>query len=162
MLKFGPKLLPKNPNCSAGTDIKMCETGMSETEVFSDAATPWLASVVLKILFDYFGEISYLRLLNDLPCRCCCVWSGKTKECFWAKKNFPESIWALNKPVSLLTLFNRRGSCGEAVCFKKRRTEQMGRNRYSSCTGPRLVRVQIEVCLTWVKEYLNFGKDKEF
>lgn len=159
MLKFAPKLQLKNPICSAGTDIKICETGLSE--VFSDAATPWLASVVLKLPFDYFGEISYLRLLNDLPCRCCCIWSGKTKEYFWAKKSFPESIWTLNKPVSL-TLFNCRGSCGEAVCFKKQHTEQMGKNRCSSCTVPCLVRVQTEVCLTWAKECSNSGKDKEF
>lgn len=102
MLEFAPKLLPKNPNCSAGTDIKICETAMSETEIFSDAVTPWLTSVVFKVPFDYFWEISYLRLLNDLLCWCWCIWSGKTQGCFWAKKNFPESFWTLSKPVSLL------------------------------------------------------------
>ena len=29
-------------------------------------------------------------------------WSGKTQKCFSAKKNFPESTWILNKPISLL------------------------------------------------------------
>lgn len=160
MLNFAPKWRLKNPNFwSAGTDIKICETRMSETEIFSDAATPWLTSVVFKIPFDYFWEISYLHLLNDLLCWCCCIWNGKTKGCFWAKKNFPESIWALNKPVSLLLCLTIEVLVGK-MCFKKWHTEQMGKDRYSSCTC--LVKVQAEVCLTWVKEGSNSGKDKEF
>lgn len=85
---------------------------------------------------------------------------AKQRNVFGPRKAFLKAfgLWINLFP----SYFNCRGSCEEAVCFKKRHTEQMGKNRCSSCTVPCLVRVQTEVCLTWVKECSNSGKDKEF